>query len=405
MNKSHYTQIRHFTYYALILLEDEKYVYVGKTSERALSNTFSRHVCGRVAATNGFFGKESVPKLYLLEECDETTAQGYKRVVAYVHLFQEEGYFCLNHARTIRHAKNPKDETKELIAQLKSKTLDEILKGAEVEQISQFRATTEEEQSEQVEIHIPKKKHEEQLNIRTDPITKEHFLDFCSRLGVNQRQGFELLLDHAKDIEQSNTFQLLMEYQRKIEQLKKENKNLSIKNSKLKETQTPSTELWARKYLGFLKNGISIYLDAVLKSEETRPPLRRYSYNAYRDRFFEGASCSYPEREGFYEATLEAVLWSNSGTKACFLVFKDTDGVQRKLRYYPKSHYIGRSFLDDKYAFEDAQWVLGALRSKDGALELVAGFPLVQKEFTEKKHNEKPTLATQIALAQKKKNR
>lgn len=405
MKKSHYTQIRHFTYYALILPEDVKYVYVGKTSEKGLSKTFSRHICGHVAATEGFFDKESLPKLYLLEECDETTAQGYKRVVAYVYLFLEEGYFCLNHARTIRHAKNPKDETKNLIAQIKAKTLDEILTESEIDRISQFKATAEEKMPEQTDICVYKPQHGEQLNIRTDQATKQCFMRFCSQMGANQRQGFELLLDHAKDIEQSNVYQLLMEYQRKIEQLKKENENLSIKNSKLKETQTPSTELWARKYLGFLKNGISIYLDAVLKSEETRPPLRRYSYNAYRDRFFEGASCSYPEREGFYEATLEAVLWSNSGTKACFLVFIDTDGVRRKLRYYPKSHYIGRSFLDDKYAFEGAQWVLGALRSKDGALELVAGFPLVQKEFTEKKHNEKPTLAAQIALAQKKKNR
>ena len=103
MEKSHYLKVKHFIYYALILHEDLDYVYVGKTSEKDLTNTFSRHVCGRVAATNAFFDKESRPKLYLLEECDETTAQGYKRVVAYVHMFLSEGYCCINHAGTIKH--------------------------------------------------------------------------------------------------------------------------------------------------------------------------------------------------------------------------------------------------------------------------------------------------------------
>lgn len=406
MEKSHYIKVKHFIYYALILREDEEYVYVGKTAERRLSNTFSRHVCGRVAATDGFFDKESIPKLYLLEECDETTAHGYRRVVAYVHLFLEEGYCCLNHSKTIRHAKNPKDETKVLIAELKAKTLDEILTDAEVESISQFKSAIREQQPEPINEYIPRMKHGEQLNIRTDPVTKDHFLKFCAQMGVNQRQGFELLLDHEKWIIQDNTPQLLTEYQHKIEQLKKENEYLRNENGKLKETQMPATELWARKYLEFLKYGISFFLDGILKQEEIGPPLKRYSYNAYRDSILDGQVCSYPEQEGFFHAVLECILWSNSGTKACFLIWRDSEGVSRKLRYYPKAHYMGRNILNDVYAFEGACWILGALRAKDGAMELVAGFPLIQMEKAEEeKNNKKSSLADRIALIEQKKRR
>lgn len=406
MEKSHYIKVKHFIYYALILHEDDKYVYIGKTSEKRLSNTFSRHVCGRVTATDGFFDKESVPKLYLLEECDETTAQGYRRVVAYVHLFLEEGYCCLNHSKTIRHAKNPKDETKVLIAELKAKTLDEILTDAEVESISQFKSAIQEQGIEPTNEYIPGTKHGEQLNVRTDPATKERFLEFCAHMGVNQRQGFELLLDHEKWTKQEKTPQLLTEYQHKIEQLKKENEYLRNENGKLKEMQIPATELWARKYLEFLKHGISFYLDGILKREGKEPPLKRYAYNAYRDGILEGQVCGYPEQEGFFRAVLECVLWSNSGTKACFLIWRDSEGVRRKLRYYPKAHYIGRNILNDTYAFEGACWILGVVRAKDGAMELVAGLPLIQVEKTEeKKNSKKSSLADRIALIEKKKCR
>lgn len=406
MEKSHYTKIKHYVYYALILHEDDKYVYVGKTTEKRLSNTFSRHVCGRVAATNAFFDKESRPKLYLLEECDETTAQGYKRVVAYVHMFLSEGYCCINHAGTIKHAKNPKEDTKRLIMQLKSKPMDEILMNTYVEKTSNSRVVAGKEQAAANGNTAPKKHHGEQLNIRTDHATKERFMEFCSQMGVNQRQGFELLLDHEKEVEQTNALQILTEYQNKMKKLEKENEDLRIKYRKLQKEQTPTSELWARSYVEFLKNGISFYLNAILKPAAKWPPLKRYSYNAYRDRYLNGQTCSYPEQEGFFVATLEAVLWSNSGTKACFLIWKDLNGVQRKLRYYPKKHYMGRSFLDDLYAFEGARWILGALRAKDGAMELVAGLPLIQVEKTvEKKNSKKSSLADRIALIERGKRR
>ena len=112
-----------------------------------------------------------------------------------------------------------------------------------------------------------------------------------------------------------------------MKKLEKENEDLRIKYRKLQKEQTPTSELWARSYVEFLKNGISFYLSAILKPAAKWPPLKRYSYNAYRDRYLNGQTCSYPEQEGFFVATLEAVLWSNSGTKACFLIWKDLNGV------------------------------------------------------------------------------
>ena len=82
MNSKHYTELKSFRIYALVL-PSEEIAYIGKTSGKRLSAVFSNHVCGKVAATSPYFGKmpDQYPALHLLETIHTSTAEAYRHVL------------------------------------------------------------------------------------------------------------------------------------------------------------------------------------------------------------------------------------------------------------------------------------------------------------------------------------
>lgn len=402
MEKSHYQKEKHFYIYALVLREEVDYVYVGKSAAKDLSHVFSRHICGNVAATDAYFTKESRPRLHVLAEYCETTARAYKHVVAYINVFMEAGYCCINHLATIRHAEEPMEETQKIIEQIKITPLNEILDSTYVARPSAVKWQNEEPENVTV---FQEQNQTSQMNIRVKQEVKERFTAFCRNMGINQRQGFEMLNDYAQGVEVSETASVLLEHQNEINRLRAENERLQLSNEQLKKDCVPTSELWARNYLAFLQTGIRYYLSLLPKRSEEQQKLNHKSYKSYKSQFAGRKGCGYPEKEGFYKVTLEGVLWSNSGTKACFLVYTDDRGEQYKLRYYPKSYYLGWSFLDHTYAFVGARWVVGVRQAKDGAMEIVAGFPLAVTMDDEIEENTLTmSLAAKIAAAEEKRN-
>ena len=70
MNSAFYTDPVPYYIFALLLEDDgDKWSFVGKSGGQRISAVYSRHICGNVAATEGFFTHIDKPGLYILEDC------------------------------------------------------------------------------------------------------------------------------------------------------------------------------------------------------------------------------------------------------------------------------------------------------------------------------------------------
>jgi len=100
MNANHYKKQKLFKIYAILLSAEDNFCFIGKTASPRLSAAYHRHRRGEIAATAGWFSEENeIPKLYLLEEVNTSTALAYKRVLAWIHLFMSNGYSVINHEK------------------------------------------------------------------------------------------------------------------------------------------------------------------------------------------------------------------------------------------------------------------------------------------------------------------
>ena len=100
---------------------------------------------------------------------------------------------------------------------------------------------------------------------------------------------------------------------------------------------------------------------------------------------------------------MEAVLWGQN--KARFVVGRELDGTNRKLRCYPRPLYAGARIWE--YPAE-TEWLVGCKRASDGAMEVTAAFPFPPRlEMPEETaynpiQEQKLSLDGQILLAQRK---
>ena len=400
MQTRFYTEEKGYTIYALRLTAEEDFVYVGKTTSRRISAIFSWHLCGNCAATDGYFSKEERPELYILREGSYTGAQAYKQVLAWVYVFQKEGYAVINHEKTLEQAENPNDETQFIIDTICREPLAEVL--------SRTHVARPVDADKKDPIHSEQTASDEtvQMNIRMKKRDKERFRELCEEYNVNQRECISILLDLFESGKSTADFSLILEYQARHQKIKEENEKLKKQNALLRDTTVSNRDYVAEKILKFNRKGIGEYLKLLFPEKENEEPLPGYSYRRFMKRLPDGVSYAYPE-EGAFSMELEAVLWSGVRSKACFLIGANQEGKRIKLRYYPKWYYTGYSFLNSTWAKKGTKWYVGCCTAKDGAMEMVFGFPLectrnqsieqVPEDVTES--NRKQSLDSMIASA------
>ena len=378
MKKQHYTKTQPYAVYALVHPE-ERWFFIGKTTSSRLSAVFSRHVCGKNMCTKHYFtDEEDYPDFFVLELKLLTAAEGYKHVLAWINIFQAEGFYCLNHEKTEAQAETPLEETKRIIDECKKDPLKEILNRTKVNTPGDadrlFLKHFPEDHQKDV---LKQEERTVQMNVRMQEQDRKRFDSFCKELKITQKEGFCLLLDQMlENGNVSNLEKILMDYQKQIRALEKERDKLQKEKSALKGKSLSKEKNDRKKKRMILKNGIENYL-ACLFPEETNTTLRKLgNYKNFTKSLPTKVKYSYPDKEGSAEITLDAVVWGNTLTHACFIMGTSNTGERIKLRYYPKSDYIGISMKDSTYAEVGSKWYVLFMNAPDDAVDLIAAFPL-----------------------------
>lgn len=370
MDQKHYTQIKQYRIYALLMRAEENYVYVGKTTARRMSAVYSRHRTGSVKATACYFDQEEPPELYLLETCNVTGSEVYRRVVAWCHVFLQAGYVSINHDRTILQAQDMQPETKVIAGCLGQKPLEEILRKSYLERLSDGDLMPEMRAAAEM------KQKTIQMNIRIGTRDKDRFDRFCQAGGMNQREGFAVLLDRIKDCTDFPAMSLLLKKrEEKIDELKRENSGYKAKLQDCTGDKSQK-ETILEKRLEFMRMGIQEYLQNLFPESGGKASLPETSWRRYMRNLPENERPTYPEIEGFLVLQPETIVWGNSLHRPCFLVGKGENGKRYLLRCYPRMDFVGFPIRESCYAKPEAIWHVGCQRSRDGAMELMAAFPL-----------------------------
>jgi len=378
MRAQHYTTTKPHAIYALVHPE-EQWFFIGKTTSSRMSAIFSRHISGKNVCTKHYFTDEDdYPDFYVLELKHLTGAEGYKHILAWINIFQAEGYHCINHEKTELQAELPLEETKKIIAECKEEPLEDILHRTKVH--------TPRDADRLFLKHFPvdKKKGASkqegrtlQMNVRMQEEDRKHFDSFCKQMNITQREGFGLLLDQILEKENvSHLEKILMDYQKQIRILEKERDKIQKEKCVLKRKSLSKEDNDRKKKRMILKNGIEKYL-ACLFPEEANTTCRKLgNYKKFTKSLPREIKYSYPDEEGFAEITLDAVVWGNALTHACFIMGTSNIGERIKLRYYPKSDYVGISMKDSTYAEVGSKWFVLFMNAPDDAMDLIAAFPL-----------------------------
>lgn len=372
MGGEFYEKECYFRIYAIILRAEAKYVYVGKTTGRRLSATYSRHRCGSIQATVGYFDREEPPELYLLEERKLTGSDAYRYVVAWCAVFRKNGYLGINHEGTLFQAENLLPETKCIEENLLQEPLEQLL--ARTLLASPAAADRLPEKHSQVLVS----EKTAQMNMRIRKHDKEYFDKYCRARNLNQREGFSVLLDELMGSDENPGLdRILRDRDRKIASLEQEKRRLKEKMETQLSCGKSRRELEQENTLRLLKTGLTGYFQLLFPDLSGKAALPELSYRKFMKRLPPGQEKpKYPETEGFLLLRLEAILWGSSSRSASFLVGVGQDGFRYMLRFYPRENFWGVFPRSSAWAFAGSWWYVCGRKSADGAMDMMAAFPI-----------------------------
>ena len=367
--------LKNFTIFALVE-PNKKIAYIAKSTSPRISAVYSRHICGGSAATRNYFNVQQKPELHLLETLKCTGSEAYKHVLAWISIFMEAGYDCLNPCGTLDQADEPFMDTNALIQQFQAEPFEAMMQRTLIQRPANADKIIREKAKPAPAAEIAESVT--QMNVRIHHSDKLIFDEFCRSFSVNQREGFSLLLDKAVD--NSEHFQnLLLNKEKKISELQEENTKLKSKISVLNGEHTDPLIVQYRKYLSLIRDGVKAYLPA-LDFYVDEKPLKPMTSKQFMRSQWSVYAYFYPENEGHMEITLDALLWSKSKTQAIFVLGTGSDGRKYKFRYYPKTYYIGYGFWDCPYFYSGVKCFLVYTKANDGAMDVIGAFPLSEDE-------------------------
>lgn len=392
MRDAFYTDQKQFTIYALVNPVEGPYVFIGKTSSPRISAVYSRHRCGDVSATSGYCDlKDEVPELYVLERVRATEAIAYRRVLAWLRYFLDEGYYAMNHEGTDFQAQNLYPETDAIYQEIRKKPLKTILKDTYVARPADANLPVEKKP-----VLFATREKTVQMNVRINRSDKLRFERHCRSRGLNQRQGFALLL------ETNGERRIYQEQAQKIERLQSERDKLRRIVDDL-EGHGPK-EGSAQAYLALLLPGLKGYYDALCPSLDPANPVPRISLAEFKRKHLDERQYCYPEEEGFYRVLPVAATWGRK--HAWFVMCQGENGEKYRLRTYPREDYVGYSFRGALPVGLGTPWLVGIRRAKGGVMEIMAALPLPDEPQTESQTvSEKPVKASLDSQIQQARNR
>lgn len=325
-----------------------------------------------------------------LEQLECTGADAYRHILAWIHLFEQEGFCSINHVATAVSADALYLPTETILQALPREPVQQILERTYVPKPSEANLCPSRKLAFFSE---PEKKV--QMNIRMTVKDKKNFVRFCRKYRLKSREALELLLDQVTG-EDTRPQRLLFDQKALREENIKLKKQLAVRSGK----ELPVREKRSEAYLHFLQKGIEAYIQYLFpaENEEVLPAV---SYNRFRKQT--NIRYEYPQEEGFLMLTAEASLWGRNRSR--FNVGRGENGELIKLRYYSKPWYTG--VLIWNYP-NGTRWMAGCRKAADGAMELTAAFPMPQvpeetvEENTPAQSERRPSLDDLIRTAEKK---
>lgn len=399
MRKSFYEVCRPCFVYLLLsdAVDETPEYYVGYTFSAAISKVYSRHIHSGYVTTKNTFSVDAQPNLYILQDRPLTGADAYRFVVAYTKFFEEQKLgACLNYDGTMWQAEFIKPETEVIYQEISTEPLEGLLRRTYV--VRAIDADRERKTSKKGEQRIV------QLNVSVTEADKTLFDTYCKQLGVSRREAFEILLNTATNKTCAHYENVIKSKEAKIEKQTQEIKTMQQKLALATGQALPKRELWASAMVPFMLDGIKQYLRLLFSKREVTQPIKSRPYKGFIRTLAPDEEYTYPEKEGFYLVRLETVLWGSN--KSCFYVGACLDGKYYKFRYYSKEWFVGIPPRGSGYEEQYSPWLLGCKRAADGAMDLIAAFPLpnarlydpTQKDKgnTKSEKTKKPSLADRL---------
>lgn len=369
MKKKFYAEEKTYKIYALYDDIAENRAYIGKTVSR-LSNVYSQHRCGHNKYTQEFFEIDFLePEMVMLEEISCTGAVAYRHVLAWIKWFKNNEYDILNPDGMLAQAEQMQEETLKIYEQISEIPFEKYLKRRWQESRITPKKSLEKREKEQAST---------QLCIRLSPTDKTEFQKYCLRTNLRQTDAFAQLLNTASenavpDIRRLSD--LLEESETRCTKLVEENEKL---RNGLAVPRSVQIENNARETFNFAQKAIRAFAKATYTREQyTDLPIKEFRYDDFKNRFPKAAQYQYPSEEGVYIVYLQALVWGKARNPVYFVMCKTREGECVKFRFYQKKQFVGVQVRQSYYALLNSQWLLAGKLAPDGAVDLMAAFPLL----------------------------
>jgi len=392
VKKKFYTEEKLYKIYAIYDDIAERRAYIGKTVSK-LSNVHSQHRCGHNRYTQELFEIDFLePEMVMLEEINCTGAVAYKHVLAWIRWFEDNTYEILNPEGMLAQSEQMQEETLKIYEQISQIDFEEHLTRCYQETRIVPRKVLEKREREQSST---------QLCLRLTPTDKEAFQQFCEQTNLRQTDAFAKLLHTSGENAEPDIrrlHDLLEESEKRCTKLAEENAQL---RSGLTIPQSVRIENSARAHFTFAQKVIREFVKVTYTKERyTDLPIKEFRYDDFKNRFPNAARYQYPIEEGVYIVRLQALVWGKARNPVYFLMCKTQEGEHLKFRFYQKKEFIGVQVRQSFYALLDSYWLFAGRMAPDGAVDLMAAFPLLNS--VNMNQREKQTLDEQILGATSK---
>ena len=363
MKKEFYKEIKHHYIYAIMDLIEEC-VFVGKTCAKDPRSKYRAHLRGEIQMTKDDFEQgetEGVLSFRVLESLDCTEAEAYKHLLAWGHFFEENGCALIMAPKSAAACDDFLPETEEIYKKVCALvTLEEVWR----------RRVPIEKEVEQIQEYPLK-----QMNIRLREDVMSWFRDFCQEEHLTQSEGLhQLLLARQEQLKSRQEDMFVRELRRKNREIQK----LKAENNRLKQLKTDKGDA-ARKqrdcWIEMIRQMLAILFADKKGGDVLREPIPEYRYFKAK-RSLALRDYLYPKSSGSCIIILEMFVRGDGKHAPLFIFGHTPEGEKMKLRWYPKPEQVGIYPRSDRYAYEGAEWLVGYIEAKDGAMDLLAVVPL-----------------------------
>lgn len=370
MKKKFYSEERLYKIYALYDDIAEKRAYIGKTASSRMATVYSYHRCGRCKYTQELFEIDFLePEMVVLEEVNCVGASAYRHVLAWLQFFEDEGFEILNPDGMLAQAEQMQESTLEIYKRISEIPFEEHLKRRYQESNITPRRVLEKQEIERAST---------QLCLRLTPTDKEEFQKYCRRTNLRQTDAFAWMLNTAGENAVPDVRRLsylLEESETRCTKLAEENEKL---RNGLTVPRSERIQNNAQETFNFAQKAICAFVKANYTREQyTDLPIKEFRYDDFKHRFPNAARYQYPAEEGAYIIHLQALVWGKTRNPVYFLMCKTREGEHLKFRFYQKREFVGEQIRRSFYAQLDSLWLFAGKKAPDGAVDLLAAFPLL----------------------------